>query len=323
MLPAILKLMIRGGYHKAADGFTIVEVMIVLAVSGLLLASAALLIDGRQARTEFTTAINYEQQRIQQIINETASGYYPNGNDFTCNANPAGAVLFSKVASAQGTNGGCIFLGKAVQFGINTISPGSGTLGVIPIVGNQYQGGTSTPVLNVSQSVPRALYPVNAGELANVPTDAVVGDVMEYGLHMATGNSACTGVTTAAVCYVPFGGGSFLQTGIAAFVSGDDQGGITATASGSSTNLQSGTQQLSLYAVKGSKAGDGWQQASTNISNLSSLPTQGLDSAKEVLICIASGGTNQSGLFTIGGTGTAAGNGGLNVTLQIMGDSTC
>ena len=103
---------------KVAGGFTIVEVMVVLAVSGAMLFTAAALIDGRQAKTEFTTGIDDEQQQLQEIIGEAASGYYPNGHDFKCTSPGNQPVSFLSGSQQQGTNAGCIFLGKLVQFGL-------------------------------------------------------------------------------------------------------------------------------------------------------------------------------------------------------------
>jgi prepilin-type N-terminal cleavage/methylation domain-containing protein len=314
-----------GGYDRVADGFTIVEVMIVLAVSSLLLISAAALIDGRQAKTEFTTGIHDEQQKIQQIINETSSGYYPNGHNFTCNGSASGPVSFTAGANAQGTNAGCIFLGKALQFGLGPSVPQNGTVGVLPIVGNQYEsvGGVQTPVLTVGASVPRAAYPINASEV-NVPTSTAESEAMEYGLHLANSNAACGFAT--AVCYKPVAGGGFAATGIAAFLSGDSAGNITATTGvAGSANLQSGSQQLSLYGVKGgSVVNQSMYQASNALGTLSRSTGLGnFDPASELLICVASGGTNQSGLFTIGGGSVAGGNGGLNVGLSIWSGTVC
>lgn len=314
-----------GGYDRVADGFTIVEVMIVLAVSSLLLISAAALIDGRQAKTEFTTGIHDQQQKIQQIISQTSSGYYPNGHNFVCSGSASGPVIFAAGANAQGTNAGCIFLGKALQFGLGTSMPQNGTVGVLPIVGNQYESvaGIQTPVLTVGGSVPRAAYPINASE-TNVPTSTAENELMEYGLHLANSNTAC-GLATA-VCYKPMSGGGFAATGIAAFLTGDSAGNITATTGvNGSANLQSGSQQLSLYGVKGGSAmNQTLYQASNGLGSLGRSTGLGnFDPAREVLICVVSGGTNQSGLFTIGGGSVVGGNGGLNVTLTIMSDKVC
>ena len=327
MLPVILIRMERGGYHKATGGFTIVEVMIVLAVSGMLLVSAAALIDGRQSRTEFTTAVNDEQQQIQQIINETASGYYPNNQDFTCTPSPTASPTLNSVApgtgTQQGANQGCIFLGKAIQFGTGPTLPATTMLGVIPIIGNQYQGGTFDPVVTVKQSIPRGAYPVSASEV-NVPITMELSDTMEYGLTMAAGNTACG--TVSAVCYKSTSGGGTQPAGMVAFISGDSTGTIAANSTGSSSNLQSGAEQLSLYGVKSSVINNGLDAASMSIGDPSRSVAKGLgnlDPANEVMICVASAGTTQSGLFTIGGNGTGGANGALTVTLKIMSDLTC
>jgi len=342
MLPAILKAMKRGGYRADAAAFTIVEVMIVLAVSGLILLSAISLVSGRQNRTEFATGINDLQQQIQQVINETSSGYYPNGEDFTCSATSGTPtpVTLADGTGAQGTNAGCIFLGKVIQFGLGNTNLGPSQLGVIPLVGNQFQyvGGTPDPILQLSQAVPRAAHQATstsgsplAGE-SNVPTATASTDMMEYGLHIASSNSQCSGgANNDPVCYVcsGLGGappactvGTYAKTGIAAFVAGDSSGDIATPDAGSSTNLQSGAQQLSLYGVSGSSQGDALGVASANIGNLSvseagnSGGWGNLVSASEVLICVASDGTNQSGLLTISGDGS------LSVRLQIYDNST-
>ena len=319
MLPGILKPMKRGGYLGATGGFTIVEVLIVLAVSSILLVSAITLINGRQGRAEFTTGVNSGLQQIQQLINETGSGYYPNDGDFTCIGNAAGPVKFSLApqgSTSQGTNSGCIFLGKALQFGTGSNPPNNQTVEVLPIVGNQYQntGGVLTPVLTVAASVPRAAYPANAGEYSNVPTDTATQDTLEDGLQLATGNKACGLSTTSAICYLPTAGGGYTSTGMVAFISGDSSGNIAATSSGSTSNLQSGEEQLSLYGVKSpSIMNITPETASADLGSLSRSTGLGnLDPAKEALVCVADVGTNESGLYTISGTGN------LSVTLNII-----
>lgn len=318
-----------GGYDRVASGFTIVEVMIVLAVSSLMVISAAALINGRQSRTEFTTGIHDEQQHIQQIINETADGYYPNSHNFSCSGSASGPVTFNAGSNAQGTNSGCIFLGKALQFGLGASALANGQIGILPIVGNQYEsvGAIQTPVLTVDDSVPRAAYPVNAAE-TNVPTTTATTETMEYGLQLAASNTACG--LTSPVCYMSTSGGGFKPTGMAAFLTGDSTGAITAISDASTDSLQSGSQQLSLYAVKstggGSSAVDqSLYQASNAVGDVQRSTGLGyLEHASEVLVCVVSGGTNQSGLITIGGsTGASGGNGGLNVTLTVKDDTTC
>lgn len=120
---------------KQAHGYTIVEVMFFLIISGSLLVTGLYFFSGRQSRIQFTQGVIETESRLRTIINETASGYYPNKGDFSCSA---GSTLttpsLTKVSSkAQGTNEGCIFLGKVVHF----LSPSTSTYNVYTVVGNQ------------------------------------------------------------------------------------------------------------------------------------------------------------------------------------------
>src|SRR5438874_1617208 len=89
--------------RSRSAGFTIVEVMIVLAITGLLFLSAAALISGKQNQAAFDQAIQQLQSQIQQTMNEVSVGYYPNRNDFVCVAGGTGPLL-SSGSNQQGTN---------------------------------------------------------------------------------------------------------------------------------------------------------------------------------------------------------------------------
>lgn len=315
MLPAILSRMRQGGQRAASGGFTIVEVMIVLAVTGIMFVAAAILINGRQNKTEFTTAINDLQQQLQQVANETASGYYPNNSNFKCTGSATGPVTFASGSNQQGTNGGCIFMGKALQFGLGTGTLAS-TIGVLPLVGNQYQSSTTTPVLTVAQAKPRAVYPgttetsVVGGSPFVPDTSALI--IMENGLSVATSNAAC-GAGPGGMCYIDAASGTKKAAGVIAFVSGDSSGTIASLDGGN--GLQAGSQQLSLYGVSGSAPNRPLNQASDNIGGTASSATSHLSVASSASICIASATTNQSGLFTL--------DSGLHVTLTIKSGTTC
>jgi len=99
-----------------------VEVLIVLAVTGALFISAVALITGRQGQTEFDTSIHEIQSEIQQTVTEVSNGFYPNLGNFTCTASISGPTI-SGGSTGQGSNTGCIFLGKAIQFGMPSTDP--------------------------------------------------------------------------------------------------------------------------------------------------------------------------------------------------------
>src|SRR5688572_7392102 len=80
---------------RGPRGFTVIEVLIVMVVTGMLFVSAAILIAGRRAQTEFNQGIRQVQSQIQQVISEVATGYYPNPNTFRCTPGDSGPVLTS------------------------------------------------------------------------------------------------------------------------------------------------------------------------------------------------------------------------------------
>lgn len=98
-------------------GFTVVETLVVLAVTSGLFIISAVVIDGRQNKTDFQIGTRAIQQQLQQIINETASGYYPNNGNIRCSVPMAGPnVDITSGATALGQNSDCIFAGKTIVF---------------------------------------------------------------------------------------------------------------------------------------------------------------------------------------------------------------
>jgi prepilin-type N-terminal cleavage/methylation domain-containing protein len=102
----------KGG--KEPLGYTIVEVLIVLAVSGLMFVIAANFINGKQQRTAFSQGVNEMASRIQGVINQVKDGQYsdiPQGCEFT-----GGVTSFDYTdPTTQGKNAQCVFLGKIIH----------------------------------------------------------------------------------------------------------------------------------------------------------------------------------------------------------------
>lgn len=109
--------------HQGADGFTIVESLIVLAVTGILFASAVAIISGKQNKTQFQQGINAVKTEIEQTVSDVQSGYYPNAKNFSCAIGAGGTLTISDKesdsATDQGSNKDCVFLGKAIQFRVS------------------------------------------------------------------------------------------------------------------------------------------------------------------------------------------------------------
>lgn len=121
-------------------GYTILEVMIVLAVTGALFVSTALLLRGRQAQNEANVSVRTFESKLQTVASEVANGYYQNG--FNCQ--PTGnSVIVSPGNAGPGTNLGCVFLGKIVSLKLANAE-------VITVVGRQYLSNPPNSTTDVS-----------------------------------------------------------------------------------------------------------------------------------------------------------------------------
>lgn len=120
-----------------AQGYTILEVMIFLAVSSALLVSALYLIGGQQQRTEFNQSARDIQSQVEDIMNNVASGFYARPTNFNCTANNTGPVITAG-ATPIGGNSDCIFIGRAIHFGIPASS--GHDFNVYNLIGNRQIG---------------------------------------------------------------------------------------------------------------------------------------------------------------------------------------
>lgn len=252
----------KQGGGQTTPGFTIVETLIVLAVTAALFLSVAFLINGRQSKTEFQQAINEVVTQIQQTANEVSTGYYPDINNISCTG--TGSLSFSHGNPNQGTNKGCIFIGKIMQFGI---SGGPGTneqYATYTLAGCQYDSCDATHDVATSPTGAE----VKVALSANQKTDLLNGLTTKW-MKYNSGASVAGAV-------------GFLQT-------------LGTSSPVNCSGLCSGSQQVQLWVVvSGSPLGQ---------INPNAISHSDIVQANDVTICFQSGSTNQSGLVTIGGNG--------------------
>lgn len=300
--------MAMGGERSA--GFTIVETLIVLAVSALLAVSAMLLIGGRQSKTQFMVASNDLKQQIEQIINETRSGYYPGNGDFTCNGVLGGHPTILSGSKSQGSNNGCIFLGKAMEFGVPDNAGDSDpdqTFATYPLVGNQQAapGGVTQEVSSYSQALPVALAPDSSG----VPA----------GVNHSDFSKTENGLAFKKVTYYLSSGGPFTSTTQAVFAFADSLGDYGPV----NGNLNSATEKLNLYYFASSPSSPpNWSASPLSsggvVDGINSTTTSKLQDGSLALtkvdLCF-DGGTGKTATITITGLGQ------LSVKLKISSSS--
>lgn len=273
--------------HGSA-GFTIVETMIVLAITGGLFVAIAATLAGRQDSAEFTHAIQNVQAEIQQTVNQVSAGFYPNNGDFTCTAS-GNAIIFNAGSTGQGSNQDCVFLGKVMQFTVQGTNPEQYRTYTIAGLRGPTVGATS-PFQNVSPTV------VGVGN--NYIDYSAVG-TLEYGLSTVWMKSGGTNI----------GAVGFLM----------EPGSLN---SASASGFNSGAQQVDLIPLPGTSLGQSVNQSVNSITNslqdVNLTADAPVNPVAGVQICFASGGTNQSGLISIGGSGRQ-----LLVTLDIRSNTTC
>ncbi len=101
---------------KSKGGYTIVEVMMFLAVSGGLFVIAMVVLNGRQNQVQFTQGVRDFQSSVEDVLNDVATGYFPQNNSYKCSA-PGGVLSFTLgTAAGQGEHDQCTFLGKVLHF---------------------------------------------------------------------------------------------------------------------------------------------------------------------------------------------------------------
>jgi len=111
-----------GGANKTpyGYGFTIVEVMIFLAVSGLMFLVAASFITGKDSQAEYFQGMNSANAKVTTIINNVANGNYPfiSGRNLNCIATGAGVkvtLTTGRGLASSTVNPGCTFIGTVLQ----------------------------------------------------------------------------------------------------------------------------------------------------------------------------------------------------------------
>lgn len=274
---AILRLMKKWAHKPRKQlGFTVVETLIVLAVTSGLFIISAVVIEGKQNKTDFQIGTRAVQQQLQQIINETASGYYPNNGTFVCDVPMAGPnVAISSGSASLGQNSECIFAGKTIVF--DTATPESYT--VYSLAGRRTDSSGS----DVSK-------PQDAWITA-IP-DSVTTVKIPNSLQFYRGRENVPGSWNSkyAVAFLP---------SMANFTTG-------------STAL-AGTQQVELHRYSN------WSPLSNAETNINIEASRGAlaypPATNGVLLCLQSGGTNQSALYTISS--------GLEVRVEVKNGKTC
>lgn len=283
----------KGGFRLrpelGAKGFSIIEVLIVLAVTAGLFLSAVVMLWGRQASTEFSTAIREAQTQVQQTISEVSSGFYPSQENFRCTGGITGPTI-TGASSTQGENVGCIFLGKVIQFGVDGTSDPE-EFATFSVAGLQRVDGvlTNPEVQSLAEAEPRVI------AQSAVNPSAPNGSIQTRSLRALK------------VLWVrnADGGGELGAVGF-----------ISSLASYTGGVIESGSQVVNLMPVRDTAIGMTHREMADAING--NLAASAVNPANGVQICFAGTGVDKSGLMTIGSSGRQ-----LSVKVDVKENTTC
>ncbi len=152
--------------------YTIVEVMIVLAVTGALLVSFLAVFGGQQNKTEFSQSINDIDSKIRDIITNVSNGYYANYDNFYCDAPGGAGPVIHQGSNPQGQNTDCIFIGRSMQFAPDNEQT---RFNIYNVVAQRVTGGHEVTTLD--EAKPKAV-----GPNAPAGADSTERDELLYGL---------------------------------------------------------------------------------------------------------------------------------------------
>lgn len=265
---------------KRSAGYTIVEVMIVLAVSGLMFVTAANFINGKQQKSAFNSGVNEMASRVQDVIGQVNDGQYSDvafGCDVISNS-----VVISGTRS-QGKNSQCIFLGKYIYFFQNDDQT---KYQVISLAGKRLDSATGKPVIDLSNASPTPIrsadgvinlnsdqmtsQSLNVLKITLIPSEFIAGG-SDSGGGGGDGGGSCGGVG------VPCGGGETVSA---------------ADASGFGFVQDLGVLREDGEYKSGSKGSVKLVYASAldkGEADVSSIPSPGLTGASSVEVCLTDG----------------------------------
>ena len=273
------------------SGFTIVETMIVMAVTGIMFISVVLLINGKQQRAQFQFAVKDVQTQIRQIMTETTAGYNQLGNN-TCSSFGGKPKLATGTTDTLGTNASCVFLGKTIIF-----SQDKESFLVAPVIGlrqpitTDFQGvfaadlNSSKPILSTDTIASQMMLQFGLSPVAMYVGDDLAQKVGSVSFVLTPGvkdiSPGNQGTTSQNLNIVAVTNGSSLANS------------IDAERSAVETAMQNGTVSSRDYI-------------------------NSTDDKVKVSICFNSGTTNQSLLLTIGNGGN-----GIGLGSKIFGVQNC
>lgn len=138
---------------RPRSGYTVVEMMIVLAVSGAMFVSAIALMSGKASKTGFGQAVQDISSKIQAEASSIKSGTFDNPEGYDCSVDGSGNAT---LVTGTGINNNCIVLGRAFQS-----NPSWDYINIYTVLGNRLATNgqvANSLTTNPNRTIPNAAY---------------------------------------------------------------------------------------------------------------------------------------------------------------------
>jgi hypothetical protein len=275
---------------RAASGYTILEVILFIAISSSMFLLALISFSGRQQQVQFRQAVRELDAKITDTINDITTGYYPNDGRLTCSV-PLAAVR-PELANAgtpvsNGTNNNCVHVGKMIQFAVD--DGVDATVNEELIYTYNMIGRRLTPGGLITQSLaeakPIAVSPTTPAGF----TDTVEKARLNYGLRVTRVYQLGSGIDIGAI------------------------GFFTGFARGAGTAVVSEGQTVKAGAIPDTAINQ-TQYAAVNVANTITDSTTPLilgerfvdtSSQNPIIICLTDASQRRKASITVGGGGSA------------------
>ena len=255
-------------------GYTLVEVMLFIALTSFLLLVAVSNITAAQRNVQFAQSVRDLESRVGDLINDVPTGFFPTNSTIGCRVLGSGPDIYISAGEELGSNENCLHVGKALQF-----SPDGNDdkLLVYTLAGRRLSSNDS-PVLNIDEAEPVAVAKPLDLSFNDVVTEITLGNGVEFGRIFNADVSP------------PTASSSFGIIGI-----------VTNFEGTTPTNKVSEGQSVQIGGILGSTQGVAKSNAVNRINTLSSANFVTAEGG--MVICLTDGGNRKASL-TIGSKGS-------------------
>ena len=173
--------------QKTQSGYTIVETLIVLAVTGAMFLVTVVLVSGQISRYQFRSGVLNAQQGIQSVLNDVQTGYFNLANSTTAACNSG--------SGSEPGDSDCVYIGKRISIS------STGQVTASPVIADiDSNSPIGQPVANLiflsssestalPSNVDYAISPLTPGDLLVLYTNYPNGSITTF-----TGGAQAVGV---------------------------------------------------------------------------------------------------------------------------------